>query len=122
MTQSWLEEDKEKAATNIEQVKQAMTDFVRHCNENTLMDQEKISISLHLEDPNKVSTIAYESPEGKFTVKYNPKKQSATATVDWMTGSFKSTVTDDGKKVTGSDPVYHNRWGILHQAFTSEDL
>ncbi len=106
---------------NLEAVKTAMQRFAKHCSENSLMDREKVDIDLHLEDASKVSTISYESPEGSFSIKYNPKKKTASAKVDWMTGAFKSTVTEDAVKTKGDDPVYHNRWGILHSAFTHND-
>lgn len=106
--------------TPIEKVHDALKKCKEFCEQNSLNDSETMKINIHPDGVNKISVVEYSSPEGTFTVKYNPTKNQATAVVNFMTGSFRSTVTEDGCKFKGDDPVYHKHWGIFHGAFCQQ--
>ena len=101
----------------IEKVKEALVNSVEYQNNNSLNDAEELKCSVNLDDTSKISQVSYKGPEGKFTVKYDPKTDTATANVNFNTGSFKSTVTKESCEAKGVDPVFHHLWGIFHSAF-----
>ncbi len=105
--------------SNMEAVKDAMVAYEKFCKENTMMGAEIASIKIN--GDNKPSTIKYDSPDGTFTIKYNPIKKEATATAEFVTGSYKSVVTEDGVKEKGTAPVYHPHFGVFYHAFHKED-
>lgn len=103
--------DKESKLTKVDQ---SIKDCIQYLKENSISDEEKIDIK----DTTKKSTIEYDGPDGKFTVKYDKKTKQAIANVNFQhTGIFKSTVTEKDVSAQGNDPVYHPLWGLFHQAF-----
>lgn len=104
----------------LEAVRQALVRCEQFTRENSTMATEKIECNVDVNSQTKVSTIRYEGPDGKFTVKYNPGKKNATADANFITGRFRATVTEDTCTTKGVEPVYHPFWGVLHEAFSQK--
>lgn len=105
--------------SKLDSVKDALQKFDTVVNQNTFNDDEHIKHSIHL-NSDRPSRIDYTGPDGHFTVRLDPKKGQATAKATFVTGDFRSTVTEESCTRKGEDPVYHHLWGIFHKAFNQD--
>ena len=110
----------ENDKTPIERVQASIDQFEEYRRNNTLNDDEIVEVK-HGKGPDATSKVSYHGPEGSFTIKVDPKKGTATASGEFMTGNFKSTITDEGISSKGTWPVYHQVCGIFHDSFNPKN-
>ena len=106
----------EKEKTDIERVQESIDRLEDFQKINTLNDDEVVEVKRG-RTPDAASRVTYQGPEGSFTIKVDPKKGTATASGEFMTGNFKSTIADGVISTKGTWPVYHQVCGIFHDSF-----